>query len=517
MNEILETVVKGLHDQHFAGGGDGSETSLLLDLQKAMLDGGMWQAVRNILDAKKKMPLKKALATTTFGAYQGIEPLRIEDLSSILTRQVYDAETVPLYKRVKKVKVHNIFTQYNRLLEYASYDNAFPFAQEGALPKADDSRYRRMNATVRFAGTLRAVTDPAVRVTTAGSGITNLKSQENENGMTFLLQQLEQTLIFQQASCSFVGGTQLGYDGLIPQFLDALSGDAWMRPLDIDMHNTPLGPSNFRQAALRLRQIGKHSFPKDKNGILNNMMLMCDPYNADQVVEQMSPLARFTPGGQIIPGGYTNVIQTQFGKLPMIDNVWISNYRRIGEVAPAVAAGREPPDAPPNVTIANPGATVNSNWNASDASANVFYFVSSVGPNGESAAVASAPVSIAVNQGESVTITVTNPIVNQPMAYNVWRGTSADNAQLVWQFPIAAGPSTVISDLNYWMPGTTPAFALVYDPDVLDIAELTPFFSMALGIIDMSYRWVIMTYLVPRLRNPYKFVLYRNCMSSLAL
>ncbi len=123
--------------------------------------------------------------------------------------------------------------------------------------------------------------------------------------------------------------------------------------------------------------------------------------------------------------------------------------------------------------------------------------------------------SVAVAQGEAVRLTITNPPTNQPMAYNVWRGTAAGTCQLVWQWALTAGATTVIDDINYWMPGTVPALGIVYDPDCLDIAELTPFFSMDLGIIDLSYRWVIMTYIVPRLRNPLKFVLFRNCSSTL--
>lgn len=518
MEQILDTIVKGLHQDHYGRGGDQNEATMMMDLQKAMMDGGMWSAVRNILDAKRRMPMKKALATTTFGGYQGIDPLRIEDLSNIMTRQVFDAETVPLFRRVARYKATNIVTQYNRMLEYAAFDNAFPFAAEGSLPLPNDSRYQRVTETVRFAGTLRAITDPAIRVSTQGSGVSNLKAQENENGMTFLLQQLEQATIFQQAACSFVGGIQLGFNGVIPQFLAALAlAPAVMGPLDIDKHNTPLDPTDFNRATLRLKQIGRHSFPKEKSGALKNMMMLCDPYNADQVVQGMSPLARFQVGGEVTPGSFANAVQTQFGKLPMVDDVWISNYRRIGQVAPVAAVGPFPPAVAPAVVIANAGATPGSNWAAGDASATVFYAVTSVGANGESAAVASAPVSVPVAAGDSVTVTITNPVANLPMAYNLWRGTTAATMQLVWQFPIAAGANTVINDLNYWMPGTTPALAMVFDPDVLDIAELTPFFSMDLGINDLSYRWVIMTYLVPRLRNPFKLVLFRNCMSSLAL
>lgn len=505
------------------GSGATNSTDVVTSLNKAFLEGGLWRTANEILREQKKQTIAKALATgpgVGFGAGTGIQDLRLEDLSSVLTRQVFGSDTVPFYRRLRKSKAENILVQYNRLTQLGTWQRGFPFVQEGALPKGDDSAWVRQTDLVKYIGNLRAVTDVATRVKTGG-GVANLRADENRNGMDFLLQELEMALYFAKQSTSTVNGQALAFDGIEEQIRAAGLETNW-----VDKHGFGLTPEDFQNAAYIQKTVGRHGFAKSNAGVLSNLSMFCDPLQAKMVNEHLGPFARFqmqsSAGNRVTPGIIVPGVQTQWGYYPMVDDVWLGEGRRVNETVPIADEGVLPPDPPSAVTIAivAPGVVVaagqESFWLATDTAAASFYAVTAVGPNGETAQVVTAPTNVTPATLGAVDITITHPVSNAGFSYNIWRGPNANNLRLVYQIPPTVGATTVWRDLNFWMPGTTPSFAIVFEDSAIDMAELTPFFSLNLGVIDLTYRWVIMCYLTLRLKNPLKMIWFRNCGSEVA-
>lgn len=507
--ELQKSLEAGINVNSFAGGaaGGGIPSEALLDLNKAMLSGDLWRVVNQMIRIQREQKFQKAIATSAFGGYSGMEALRVEDLSAIMTRQVHDAETVPFYRRLTKTPADNILVQYDRLTALGQINNGFPFFQEGSLPRGDDSRWERKTDLVKCAGTLRAITHMATQVKT-GAGVTNARATENENGVAYLLQNLEMSLYWAQASCSIMGGSPLAYDGLIPSIVASSPASNI-----IDLHGQSLTCQNVRDAALIIKEIGKFPFAKNALGVAQNIGVFCSPTQSQALSDEQGPFARWNmstmPQG-LVPGAVVNAVQSQFGLVEIVDDVWLNEWRRPNVYAPAAANGSAP-DAPTSVAIAAVPATVTgSNWQSTDAGT-IFYAVTGFGPNGETAAVAATPTSVTAVTNGAVDITITPPPGNTPIAYYIWRGrTAATMEQVAMIPPGAVAGAFTWRDLNYWMPGTTCAVAGVWAPQAVDIAELTPFFSLNLGVMSTEFRWLVLNYLTFRFRNPIQFVLFRN-------
>lgn len=519
----LGNVVKGFDSWSGKDDKKGSEPvpmDAIADLNKAMIHGGYWAVANQILQRQRETSFRKAMATGSGLGYSGdASALRLEDLSNVMTRQVFGRNTVPLFQRLTKTPVYNIYAEYNRQTALGTYKRGFPFVSEGKLPRGDDSAYTRMYDLVKYTGTLRAVTDQATRVKTGG-GVANLRAAENRAGMDFLLQEIETALYYAKGSCSVVGGQQIAFDGL-----ETLAVNNAPSTNIIDKHGDGLTEEDIQTGAYYQIEVGKHAPAKDQFGRITDVGLFCAPIQSKMINDSLKPMARWNLGNSAgntkVPGLHVPSVYTQWGNWPIDDDVWISWGRRINETVPSASEGPKPPDAPTAFTVAivAPGAllaTETSHWRASDVANPSYYAVTAKGPNGETAQVVSAPTNVTPAEGGAVDLTITNPLANQPMSFNIWRGTTANNMKLVTEIPLAAGASTTYRDLNYWMPGTTPAFQLVLEEDTLDIAELTPFFSLNLGVIDLTYRWVIMYYLVPRLKNNLKIVMFRNCGENFA-
>jgi hypothetical protein len=325
--------------------------------------------------------------------------------------------------------------------------------------------------------------------------------------MAYLLQNLEMALYWSQADCSIMSGNPLAFDGLIPSIIKYSPSTNI-----IDLHGDAISVQKVRDAVLLIKEVGKHAFAKNALGVVQNLGLFCSPAQAQALGDEQGPFARWNMGGSpqgVVPGTVINAVQTQFGLCESVDDVWLNEYRRTGSYAPLTSVGT-PPDSPSLVAIAAVPATVaSSNWRSTDAGTH-FYAVTGFGPNGETARVLTTPTSVAVATNGAVDITITPPSGNAPMAYYIWRGTTASTMKMVWMIPPSGTGAFTWRDLNTYMPGTTCAVVGVWEPQSIDISELTPFFSLNLGMFDPTFRWLILNYLTLRFRNPLKYVLFLN-------
>ena len=140
---------------------------------------------------------------------EGGGAFRVESLENSLKVLTYGDQHIKFWKKIPKQKAFSTVEQYGQLLDYGRQQGAF--VGEGVLPDSNDSTYTRKAAFVKFLGTTREVTHP---MTLVNSAFGNVVARQNQDGILWLLKQLEQSLFWGDSKLG-VGGTEgLEFDGI---------------------------------------------------------------------------------------------------------------------------------------------------------------------------------------------------------------------------------------------------------------------------------------------------------------
>ena len=159
--------------------------------------------------------LNKALNTGGSAYAGGVDArvdgaaLQVESLENSLKVLTYSDQHVKFWKKIAKTPAYNTVEEYNQLLSYGS--NSGGFVPEGVLPETDDSQYRRQASFVKFLGTTREVTHPMTLVRSAHGDVI---ARENQNGILWLMKQLENALFWGDSSLATPGKEGVQFDGL---------------------------------------------------------------------------------------------------------------------------------------------------------------------------------------------------------------------------------------------------------------------------------------------------------------
>lgn len=435
----------------------------------------------------------------------GGSALRVESLEASLKVVTYSNKHIKLWKKIPKSPAYSTVEEYNVLSQYGAA-GAFGFTREGELPQSQDSTYTRMTSLVKFIGTTRSVTHPATLVNPAHGDVIAL---ENQNGILWMLERVEDSL--------FHGNSSLAFDGEAEQWdgLDALINNANV----IDLEGQPLQEADIEEASNLV--IENYGYPTDMFLGTRAMSDLVKTFYPRERVNMPAPSE-----GKV--GLSVTSMATQAGTIEFNPNVFL----RQGKQPPAAATSANAPVTPGTVATAVGGLTTAS-WSKSigAAAGNFGYAVTACNRFGESAprfAGGVQALSAAENaSGNQITVTVTNPAAigaNAPEYFIIYRtrplaagaalptdlSQYSEIARFAATTQTAGAANTAQNDLNAIMPFTETAYLGELTPSVLTFRQLAPLMRMDLAVLAPAYRWMIMMYGTPILFAPRKWVRLTN-------
>ena len=443
---------------------------------------------------------------------QGGAALRVESLESSLKVVTFTNKHIKLWKKIPKSPAYSTVEEFNVLQNYGAA-GAFGFTREGELPQSQDSTYRRETALVKYIGTTRSVTHPMTLVNPASGDVIAL---ENQNGILWLLERVEDSL--------FHGNAGLAFDGEAEQW-DGLDSLISVNNT-IDLEGAPLQEADIEEASNQV--IESFGYPTDIFLGTRAMSDLVKTFYPRERVQLPAP-----SNGKV--GMAIESMATQAGVIEFNPDVFI----REGKNPPAAATSANAPATPQNPTAATAAGTGRGQWakslGAAPAAPQTFgYAVTACNRFGESAptfflnaaAQNNTTLGGAGTLDDELTLTITNAAIvgpNPPEFFIIYRtlpqavGTvpSTDVADYSEVARIrattqGAGLTTTFVDLNAIMPFTQTAYLGEMTPSVLTFRQLAPLMRMDLAVLAPAYRWMIMLYGTPILYAPAKWTRLTN-------
>jgi len=456
--------------------------------------------------------LTKALSAGFQTAGQtGGSALRVESLEASLKVVTFTNKHIKLWKKMPKSPAYSTVEEFNVLSSYGA-EGAFGFTREGELPQTQDSTYTRQTALVKFMGTTRTVSHPATLVNPAHGDVIAL---ENQNGISWLLERVEDTL--------FHGNSGLAFDGESEQWdgLDSLIAGGNV----IDLEGQPLQEADIEEASNLV--VESFGYPTDMFLGTRAMSDLVKTFYPRERVHLPAP-----SDGKV--GMSITSMATQAGEIEFNPDVFI----RQGKQPPAAATSANAPATPAGigtgVAVTTP-ASGNGEWakllGAAPAATEFDYAVTACNRFGESAprlitgAQKLLGVITAAQLTDSVSLPIQNAAVigaNPPEYFILYRSRPivstgapvaastnlADYSEIarVRCTTQAAGGNTTATDNNVVLPFTETAYLGQMTPSVLTFRQLAPLMKMDLAVLAPAYRWMVMLYGTPILFAPAKWV-----------
>lgn len=145
-----------------------------------------------------------------------------------------------------------------------------------------------------------------------------------------------------------------------------------------------------------------------------------------------------------------------------------------------------------------------------------FYWVSLIGPTGESIATAAdenGAGGVTIASGQVARIEIQPNGISDVYAVRVWRGTSLTNGKAIWRdYPVATGATFVIYDADEIIPGTRPTLWFPTDPSeaATQLCRLLGYTQISMAMQQLIYRDALVCANVPILNNRKKIILGIN-------
>lgn len=413
---------------------------------------------------------------------------RVESLENSMKVLTYGEQHIKFWKKIPKQTAYSTVEQYGQLVDYGRNQGAF--VGEGVLPDSNDSTYARKAAFVKFVGATREVSHPMTLVTSAFG---NVVARQNQDGILWMLKQVEQSL--------FWGNSKLGAGAT-----EGLEWDGLNRMIDpinvIDMKNNYLEEKHINWGAQMIIQ--NYGTPTD----------LFLPYEVmSQFSQEFFPKERVimpTAGGGYQAGVVVNKFMTHGGEVDFNPNIFLNKTNLLNGNATSFKA----PSAPTLSVAAMSGTT--GDW--AKQGAGVYQWKASLN-NSHGESVPTSPVSVTIGSSDLakvVPLTITNPASTAfPIEFIKIYRTEKDGSIFyeVDKFAVTtagASATTVYNDLGTTIANTYTAFMGEMSADVLGFKQLAPMMKMDLGTLGPVIRWMILMYGVPVLYAPRKWMRYIN-------
>lgn len=417
---------------------------------------------------------------------EGGGAFRVESLENSLKVLSYGDQHIKFWKKIPKQKAFSTVEQYGQLLDYGRQQGAF--VGEGVLPDTNDSTYARKAAFVKFLGTTREVSHP---MTMVNSAFGNVVARQNQDGILWLLKQLEQSLFWGDSKLAPGGNEGLEFDGINkmidPENTIDLKGQYleekhinWGAQMIIQNYGTP---TDLFLPFEVMAQFSQEFFPKERV-----IMPTASGYQAGVVVNKF-----MTHGGEV--DFNPNIFLTKTRPLSLN----ASSFKAPAVGTLSVTEG--------NVLVDTGGLPAGT----------YKYRATFNNQHGESIPTNEITVTIAgADVGKGVKISVTNPASTAfPIDYIRLYRSEKDGTQVyeVAKFAVAttgSGATTTHVDTGAVWANTYTAFMGEMSADVLAFKQLAPMMKMDLATLGPVIRWMVLLYGVPVIYAPKKWCRYTN-------
>lgn len=423
--------------------------------------------------------------------FTGGSVFRVESLENSFKVLTYTDKHIKFWKKIPKLPAYNTVEQYGQLVDYGGIGGAF--VGEGVLPDTQDSTYARRAAFVKFLGTTREVTHP---MTLVNSAFGNVIARQNQDGILWLMKQIEHALFWGNSSLTPGGEEGVEWDG-IDRMIDAEN--------TVDLAGTYLEEKHINWGAQM---------------IIQNYGTPTDIFLPFEVMAQFSE--EFFPKERVImptQNGYqagviVNRFMTHGGEVEFNPDIFLTKTRPISANATSTKA--------PAVGTVDAGTLAGTDGDFAKSGAGVYnYKVTFCNKHGESVPTAAEEVTLLSSDlAKHVPLTITNPASSAfPVDYiKIYRTESGGSKYYeIDKIPVTsstASAETTWSDKNTIMPNTYSAFLGELAPEVISFKQLAPMMKMDLATLGPVIRWMILVYGVPIIYAPKKWMRFKNIKSD---
>lgn len=471
-----------------------------------------------MMSVKDLEGLRKALEAgygTDVSQLTGGAALRIQSLDMTMQSTIQSNEDFRLFNMLLKQGAGATVDEWTEQDSVGGFLGGSTNSEMGNIPNAVGD-YNRRVGMVKFLMTQRQVSF----VQTLQNTISDSQAVEQNNGALQLLTDAEYL--------SFSGDSAVvptEFDGIEAQIRYGVAAGQVDPGNILDCRGQQLASVNLvNKAAAKVAGYG--NFGRATNLFCSYNTQADFDTNLDPAYRV--PLTGVSDGGLKL-GAPVNGIRTSFGNISNDPDVFIpdSEMQQPFEVIyPAIAAAQAS-IAPSAVTpVALAAADVSSQFTAAQAG-NYYYLVAGVNASGQSTGVVSAQVAIASGMG--ATLTIARSVGAQETGYAIYRSRQngpgvvagsvpgqGSDFRLVCRIP-CAGATTVWTDLNQDIPGTSKAFLLPMRPGNSAVVwrQLLPMIKFPLYPTNQAViPWAQMLFGYLRLSKRKQIAVFKNILSN---
>lgn len=400
--------------------------------------------------------LQKALTVgygTDVSTLAGGAAFRIQSLDRTMMATIQENKHFRLFNELAKQPATATVDEWTEQSSVGGFLGGSTNSETGNIAAAQGV-YNRRVGLVKYMMTRREVSF----VSTLGNNIVQSEAIEQQAGAKQLISDAEYL--------SFTGDSAIvptEFDGIYAQIVAGITAGQIDPQNLIDAGGASLSSINFiNQAAAQVSAYGNFGQPTH--------IFMSQNVQAD-FDTGLDPAFRVpltdVPGGGIQLGSPVKGIRTSWGDIRTEPDVFIPDEKNL-QPFEVVQNAQYAAIAAANVALQPAGvayafaADAASKFTATTAG-NYYYGITGLSAAGQSAALVSAVQ--AVPAGDHVAITITHSVGNQETGYGVYRsrlnGSNAlTDLRLIKRIPVSGGATTVFTDNNLDLPGTTKAFIL---------------------------------------------------------
>ncbi|MDP3327191.1 hypothetical protein [Parvibaculum sp.] len=425
--------------------------------------------------------LQKALTAgygTDVASLTGGGALRIQSLERTLLSTIQENKHFKLFNQFAKTSATATVDEWTEQSGVGGFMGGSTNSETGVINDATGS-YARRTGQVKYLMTRREVSF----VTTLQNSQVEAEATEQQNGALQLLTDAE--------FLSFEGDSAVvptEFDGIYAQLAAGIAAGQVDQDNILDARGQSLNSIGLiNKAAAGISRYGNFGTPTH---MFHSQLVQAD---FDTGLDPAFRVSLSKTGQDIMVGAPVVGVRTSHGNIATEPDVFIREDLMLQpfEVRyPAIAAANA--FVPASVTPGSPATDlVNSQFSTAQAG-NYYYLVSGVNAKGESMGVVSAQVAIGPNQ--KVALTIARSVAATETGYVIYRsrqnglgvvagsvvGEGSDFRQVA-RIPIA-GATTVWTDTNADIPGTTKSYILNMTPSAMAITwrQLLPMLKFPL-------------------------------------
>jgi hypothetical protein len=418
---------------------------------------------------------------------EGGGAFRVESLENSLKVLTFGDQHIKFWKKIPKQTAFSTVEQYGQLLDYGREQGAF--VGEGVLPDTNDSTYARKAAFVKFLGTTREVTHP---MTLVNSAFGNVVARQNQDGILWMLKQMERALFWGNSKLAPGGNEGLEFDGL-DRMID--TGNT------IDLAGNYLEEKHMNWGAQML--ISNYATPTDLYLPFEVMAQFSQDFFPKERV--IMPTAQGYQAGVVVNKFMTHGGEVEFNPDIFLNKTNPMNMNASSLKAPAVGS-----------LAAVLGSATDADFGKSGIGT---YKVAVTFCNSHGESIPSNIVSVAITSADlvkGIAFTITNPASTAfPVEFVKIYRSEKDGNTLYEIDKIAVANQNSSGVTNYvdkcvTMANTYTAFMGEMSPEILGFKQLAPMMKMDLATLGPVIRWMILLYGVPVLYAPKKWMRFKN-------